>query len=126
MSILSSILYYVPLKTSSSSATPIVDNDGRVIAVLAGRPSDAGWEELQRRAASKLKDCRHGCRFSGKLAENRRGGFPALAIGVSFGGGQRRPQNLVNGRANQKVLEYLNSQAEFKRIAGFGSSRFLF
>ena len=29
------------------------------------------------------------CKFASKQAEHRRGEFPALAVGVSFGGGQK-------------------------------------
>jgi hypothetical protein len=109
------------LKNYCSSATPIVDKEGRVIAVLAGSPSDPGWAELQRSAAFKLEECRKLCKFTGKLADNRQGDFPALAQGISFGGGQTIPKNLNNSRTNKNVLTYLNSQDEFKRIAGFAS-----
>jgi hypothetical protein len=111
--------------TFLSTAVPIIDSDGRIIALLAGRPDDVGWISLQNRAAQILEEQRDRCHFPKEAQKNRRGRFPALPVGISFGGGQRHPKNLSQNASNSRVLAYLNAQVEFQRIAGFTSSRFM-
>ena len=71
-----------------SDPTPILDHRQRTIGICAGRPDDPTWEKTQQDAASLLKDARERCRFPSKSLYHRRGQFPALARGASFGGGQ--------------------------------------
>lgn len=71
------------------TATPILDSAGRVIGVCAGCPNDTTWEGLQRDAAAAMEAALGQCDFSGEEVDHRRGQFPALAVGASFGGGQR-------------------------------------
>lgn len=75
--------------THLSVPTPILDHKERVIGVCAGRPDDASWGTMQQDAAAELNDARERCRFSRASATHRRGQFPALAVGASFGGGQQ-------------------------------------
>jgi hypothetical protein len=46
---------------------------------------------MQQDAAATVDNARGRCQFSRGSATHRRGQFPALAIGASFGGGQQVP-----------------------------------
>ncbi|KJA14108.1 hypothetical protein HYPSUDRAFT_150797, partial [Hypholoma sublateritium FD-334 SS-4] len=107
--------------TTSRVTRAIVDKDGRVIAVLAGRPDDPNWTSVHRSAHSALQLARRRCRFPKKTRNHRRGSFPALSAGISFGGGQKLPGNLHHSKTNKKQLDRLLGHQSFKRIAGFGS-----
>ncbi|KAF9486863.1 hypothetical protein BDN71DRAFT_1553933, partial [Pleurotus eryngii] len=57
--------------------------------------------------------------------EHRRGPFPAAAIGISYGGGQKKPGNLrLGGPEIQNVLEDLIKNKGIQRLAGFAASGF--
>ncbi|PPR00627.1 hypothetical protein CVT26_012211 [Gymnopilus dilepis] len=102
----------------------VADRDGRVIAILAGRPDDPSWEAVQREAAELLEEARKTCTVPQKSQHHRRGAFTTLRCGFSHGGGQTSPQNLFNGKTNARVIKKLNDSKPIQRIAGFGSSVF--
>ena len=71
-------------------ARPLVDKEERVFGVVAGRPRDReGWDMVERDATQALREAREACSLSAQQSDHRRGRFPALAVGVSYGGGQR-------------------------------------
>ncbi|RDB28894.1 hypothetical protein Hypma_015383 [Hypsizygus marmoreus] len=111
--------------SGSGPAVSIVDGEGRVIAVLAGRPEDESWDDSQREAAVLLQRGSRRCYISKAARKKaRRGRFSALATGVSYGGGQRMPMNLVNSTKNTKIVNELMGHRSFQRFAGFASSTF--
>ncbi len=67
----------------------VVDRDGRVVVVVVGQPNDADWPSVRKSALAALLSARKRCRFSKKMCMHRRGQFPALSTGISFGGGQQ-------------------------------------
>ena len=69
--------------------TPIVDRRERVIGLCAGCPDDPSWGKTKDDAADGVEDARKLCRFPSGSTAHRRGQFPALAVGASFGGGQQ-------------------------------------
>ncbi|KAJ7093334.1 hypothetical protein B0H15DRAFT_761452, partial [Mycena belliarum] len=105
----------------------ILDVHGRVIAVLLGRPEDPEWDAVVKDACNAMDRARRAgvaCGvFRGRQA-HRRGLFPVLAAGVSFGGGQMRPGNLVHSRQKQKLINNLLQNKSIRRLAGFQSSGF--
>ncbi|KAH9842015.1 uncharacterized protein C8Q71DRAFT_690084, partial [Rhodofomes roseus] len=103
---------------------PITDDCGRVIAVLCGAPDDSQWHNVQAGAAAAIAEAREELSLTVKDRVHRRGDFPALAVGISYGGGQKRPQKLAHSSANARVLEQLVQHEHIKRIAAFGSSVF--
>lgn len=103
--------------------TPILDKAGRIIAVLVGRPDDASWDAAQAEAADALEHTRGACVFQAKHTCHGRGRFPALQVGISFGGGQPKPKNCANDAPNERVLKALISHPAFCRIAAFGASK---
>ena len=120
-------------------AAPILDNAGRIIAICAGSPDDPAWDALRQDAAAEMEAVRSHCIFSNDAINHRRGLFLALAVGISFGGGQRVswlfyslppqaminvlqvPGSLVNNAANAAALYSLLNHTAFVRIAGFAS-----
>ncbi|KAH9917197.1 uncharacterized protein B0H18DRAFT_1123790 [Fomitopsis serialis] len=103
---------------------PITDESGRVIAVLCGAPNDPAWTGVHRDAAAAISEARLRLSFASKDVVHRRGDFPALAVGVSYGGGQKQPANLVHSSANETVLGSLLANQHVQRIASFGSNVF--
>ncbi|PPR02920.1 hypothetical protein CVT26_009775, partial [Gymnopilus dilepis] len=71
----------------------IVDDKQRIIAICLGAPKhDETWEDVHRRAAEILESARDRLYFEEKDKKHRRGKFPALAVGISHGGGQKYPK----------------------------------
>ncbi|KAJ7510737.1 hypothetical protein B0H11DRAFT_1701179 [Mycena galericulata] len=92
----------------------IVDAEGRIIAVLLGAPEDPDWDNVVNEALKAM----HGWYPS----PHRRGLYLPLTTGVSFGGGQKRPGNLVNCRLYRRLIRSLLRNKAIQRLAGFQSS----
>ncbi|KAJ7572889.1 hypothetical protein C8J56DRAFT_1067459 [Mycena floridula] len=97
--------------------------------VLVGRPTDdPEWDEVIRWFVKLLTKTRLLIEkyrvFAPKLFTHRRGSFLALACGISYGGGQRKPGNLVYSRRARRIFNVLLNNKDIKRIAGFQSSAF--
>ncbi|KZT00442.1 uncharacterized protein LAESUDRAFT_666199, partial [Laetiporus sulphureus 93-53] len=103
---------------------PITDSEGRVIGVLAGSPNDPSWQSVNSEASALLKKAQTQMHFTSKMEKHLRGDYPALSVGVSFGGGQKCPGNLVNLNQNAMALATLLKDQTFIRIAGFASAAF--
>lgn len=118
-----------PLNGFSRTAVPIVDCLGRIIAILAGRPDDqlvpAGrnWDKAISDAVTALKEARTKLRCNSG-SSHRRGDFFALTVGLSYGGGQTKPGNLVHNKTACSVLDQLLSHPSFIRISGFSNGVF--
>lgn len=82
------LIFIASLLMICRTSRAIVDKDGRIIAVLVGRPNDPGWRAVHRSAHVALQSARTRCRFLKKSKQHHRGDFPALTVGISYGGGQ--------------------------------------
>ncbi|KAJ7206715.1 hypothetical protein C8J57DRAFT_1541288 [Mycena rebaudengoi] len=104
----------------------ILDVHGRIIAVLVGTPEDPDWDQVIRDSLKEMKRARRrGARrgiFKAKDMRHRRGQYLPLVTGVSFGGGQQRPGNLVHSREYRRIVKQLLRNKSIRRIAGFQSS----
>jgi len=107
----------------SRTPTPIIDREGRVVAILAGRPADDSWDALSTEAAEALEEARRCCNVPAKDGRHRRGHFLALRCGVSHGSGQPEPGNLQNNPRNAEVLAGLNQKLPLMRMSGFATSK---
>lgn len=68
----------------------LLDKGGYVIGVLLGKPRDKeGWKKAEDKAFDALQGAAEKISSSIKESTNRRGNFPSLAHGISFGGGQK-------------------------------------
>lgn len=61
------------------------------------------------------------CKFPEGCTDHHHSDFPAMAIGVSYGGGQQVPGNLVHSETNRTVLEGLLQEASIQRITNFAN-----
>ncbi|KAF7975807.1 hypothetical protein HWV62_8493 [Athelia sp. TMB] len=114
------------LLTESRTPIPIQDPSGRIFAVCAGRPGKSDWDAVSREAAAHIQTAREECRFPKGCSTHQRGPFPAMAMGVSFGGGQKQPGNLAHSEKNRHALKNLLHTRAIRRIANFGSSALAF
>lgn len=57
--------------------------------MCAGQPRDDDWDTVHTDGIHAFEHAAKRCRFTSKQSSHRRGAFPALATGVSFGGGQK-------------------------------------
>ncbi|KAJ7754860.1 hypothetical protein B0H16DRAFT_1722565 [Mycena metata] len=106
------------------TSRPLVDRESRVIAVLGGRPNDPEYLRLTEQAARELEAARAELHFRPEQRSGRRGAFPAVSAGISFGGGQQVPGNLSLPIAMTLVFQRLFSLACFFRISGFANGLF--
>jgi hypothetical protein len=60
-----------------------------VIGVLCAIPQDSAWGELVKNAAKALEEARGKLSFLEADVNHRRGKYPAFAVGLSHGGGQK-------------------------------------
>lgn len=81
-------------RTLSREPWAIVDKQGRIIAVLAGRPRGDDWTELTEELAGLLSKAGSKMTFSRKQRSggHKRGDFPSVSVGTSFGGGSKVEQ----------------------------------
>ncbi|KAJ7616999.1 hypothetical protein DFH06DRAFT_1012646 [Mycena polygramma] len=102
----------------------ILDCEGRIIAILLGKPDDPEWDEVVKGAAEALREARRAAQRHKAWFRraHRRGWYLAITAGVSFGGGQRKPGNLKNSRTIRRILLKLLRNPYIRRIAGFQSS----
>ncbi|KAJ7027568.1 hypothetical protein C8F04DRAFT_1189375 [Mycena alexandri] len=84
---------------------PLVDAAGRVFAVFGGHPDDPNWKrDVHDPAVEAMEEARAKCKVSEARTYHRRGNWPPLSAGDSYGGGQTHPGALVNGVINTAVL----------------------
>jgi hypothetical protein len=104
----------------SSCTIPLVDNEGRILAVCLGFPhGDETWHEVIRQAAKSLDQAGQTLHF-GKT-KNRRGDLRALSVGISHGGGQTHPKILRQDPRNKTMIGDMMKESAFLRISGFTS-----
>ncbi|KAJ7434845.1 hypothetical protein B0H11DRAFT_1756848 [Mycena galericulata] len=107
-----------------SSCRPLIDAKRRVFACLSGRPrpNEAGhdtYDEAIRAATDAFARASPNARGDG-----RRGAFVAVSTGVSYGGGQLRPGNLLNSTVNAAICTALVAHWAIRRIVGFSNIAF--
>ncbi|KAJ7027674.1 hypothetical protein C8F04DRAFT_1266784 [Mycena alexandri] len=104
---------------------PLVDAAGRVFAVFGGHPDDPNWKrDVHDPAVEAMEEARAKCKVSEARTYHRRGNWPPLSAGDSYGGGQTHPGALVNEVINTAVLCALMSNIAFIRLAGFATGVF--
>ena len=115
----------------------LLDNEKRIIAVLLGIPRDhVEWKKNHDEVLSLLQNAASAS-FSASMT-HRRGNFPSVAHGLSFGGGQKagyilkfiplttliseqEPRHLKHSKANFVLLESLVRNKSVQRICKYAS-----
>lgn len=121
----------------------ILDRDGRIIAVFAGKPDDPEWDDVIADLMEAMAQARSEAHASGEVPsgsdKHRRGNYSSFTEGVSLGGGQtvrlkyhryllyshvelQGPGNLVNPPKIRKILSKLLRRKSVRRVCGFQSS----
>ncbi|KAF8194879.1 hypothetical protein K438DRAFT_1587647 [Mycena galopus ATCC 62051] len=106
-----------------STPRPLLDRNGRIIAVLAGRP--AGQDYLDAAAAAFCAICDAGAeaRFPASMRKHQRGLFAAINVGLSYGKGQKLP-SWLHTKEYTALAEGLLANPYLNRLAGFADSAF--
>ncbi|KAJ7571885.1 hypothetical protein C8J56DRAFT_810579 [Mycena floridula] len=105
----------------------VTDRNGIIMMVAVCPPAgDTSWAPVcdqAHNAMSKVSVLNNQVKLvpDSKLS-HRRGSFLAVNAGMSFGGGQKRPGNLVHPKKLHKVLDDLRKDEGIKRIAGLQAS----
>ena len=67
----------------------LLDREHHIIGVLVGRPRNSkDWDSVHDKALAALEAAASKMTFTDKEKTHRRGFFPAIPHGISFGGGQ--------------------------------------
>ncbi|KAJ7606444.1 hypothetical protein DFH06DRAFT_1347977 [Mycena polygramma] len=106
---------------------PIIDSEGRIIAVLGGMPRDAaGWKLVTDTAATALASRVTDGAFTHDQLHHRRAQdpYPSISRGISHGGGQTEPGELCNNVSNTRLTDGLLREPCFQRLAGFANCLF--
>ncbi|KAI0352005.1 hypothetical protein OH77DRAFT_1486440 [Trametes cingulata] len=102
---------------------PLLDKQDRVFAVLAGSPKDQlAWAKVNKAVTDAFDEVRMKYKFNQKQVDHRRGNFPAVSAGISYGGGQTRVQNLTHPADNQLLIDGLLANKAVQRVAKFGDA----
>lgn len=80
---------WIKLKLARRECRPILDQSGRIFAVLAGRPQDSSWDSVNPQLQEIFETARDAYQLDAKQKDHRRGEFAAVACGISYGGGQQ-------------------------------------
>ncbi|KAJ7810679.1 hypothetical protein B0H14DRAFT_2378928, partial [Mycena olivaceomarginata] len=104
----------------------IVDADGRIVAVLLGRPEGDDWDQVLTEVETLLESIRKRGEqrgvFKSKDRRHRRGKYHTIKGRVTKGPGQKRPGNLAQSKAYRELLHLILVNKAMQRIVGFQSS----
>jgi hypothetical protein len=104
---------------ASRTTLPVVDRKtNKIIAVLAGRPSEKDWPAVCKSLADILEHERSNLSEAG-ASPSRRGAFVAKQTGYSHGGGRTQPSAFNNNQCTESVLSRLRRETGFVRLADF-------
>ncbi|KAF8059088.1 hypothetical protein FPV67DRAFT_1718858 [Lyophyllum atratum] len=105
-----------------------LDKVNRVFAVFIDRPTGMlGVNEELCTAMANTQEklqfgkCTNAKDSSMKTKPPRRGDFPSISVGISYGSGQLEPGNLAHSASNQDALDVLLGTPAVKRMAAFQS-----
>ncbi|KAE9398404.1 hypothetical protein BT96DRAFT_940181 [Gymnopus androsaceus JB14] len=114
------------VKWNAENPCALLDSDGYVAGVLGGSPHGTNWPKVNEEASNACRNAWSMLSFTEKQANHRRMDAPAMAIGVSFGGGAKRPGNLKqSSQMALLVMTTLLGTLAFARIAGFANCLFM-
>ncbi|EIW56591.1 uncharacterized protein TRAVEDRAFT_49410 [Trametes versicolor FP-101664 SS1] len=92
---------------------PILDKNGRL----------GPWDTINTELQAIFETTREAYSFNRGQLDHRRGDFPAVTSGISFGGGQKYIKNISQRTShNENVVSALLGQTAVRRVANFGNS----
>ncbi|KAF5367628.1 hypothetical protein D9615_010589 [Tricholomella constricta] len=102
---------------------PLIDSEGRIIAVLVGQPNDSGYAQAVAAVYDAMACEAQATTFHQRDANHRRGDFPALNVGVTYGKGTIKPVT-INNHGYSEMVSRLLSNKDLQRLAAFDSASF--
>ncbi|KAJ3925567.1 MAG: hypothetical protein NXY57DRAFT_906902 [Lentinula lateritia] len=99
---------------------PLTDSDHHVLACFVDEADDEGYRQAVQEMSELILQARSHAVWKKKERNHKRGAFPALARGISYGKGQPEPMRL--GGEKQEVMQDLLQHNCFCRVAGFQSA----
>ncbi|KAF9549163.1 hypothetical protein CPC08DRAFT_648268 [Agrocybe pediades] len=102
---------------------PVLDKDGRIALVCAGRPNDSSYDESARKACEALLREASATTFRREEINHKRGVYPVVNAGITYGNGPIEPIRLNNGK-HADVVERLLENPDVKRLAHFQSAAY--
>ncbi|KAJ6600992.1 hypothetical protein DFH09DRAFT_901023 [Mycena vulgaris] len=111
-----------PLISTYRLTIPLLDSHRRIIALLGGTPRDGvGWKAATNGAATLLQERLSRIHLSDEQLHHRHAqeSFPAIARGVSYGGGWTEPGEMCNNISNTQLTDELLAHRYFQRITTF-------
>ena len=115
---------YCLIDWDRQTTRPIIDRDGRIIALLSGRPNDDSYTVACKEAYKLLEEIGKDMEFPDSCMEHMRGKFPAVNIGITHGKGTEKPhirgKNAMNMRL-KRIIEH----SGFARIAQYQNGKLL-
>lgn len=112
----SSLMRDNALLRSGKTPRPLLDSQGVVFGVLAGRPNDDKWLQACERFFEVMSQEGVKNKFSDVESHHRRGDFPAINVGVTPGQGSKSPHNL-GLKGHEEMLGRLLSNKDFQYLA---------
>ncbi|PBK79009.1 hypothetical protein ARMGADRAFT_951491 [Armillaria gallica] len=104
---------------------PIVDGNGVIFAVLAGRPDDPTYVEACDSMYESMKKESEAAGIKTKAkTSHRRGLFSAFSYGLSYGKGQPQPSMLKIDELYVNFIQRLVNLPSVQRIATYASTAF--
>jgi hypothetical protein len=98
----------------------LIDKGGVICGVLAGQPSQKKYRDAATAAFKAIQDADKATKFNKKTTTHRRGNFPAINTGVSYGKGQKEPRSLQT-HPYTPTVDSLLKNPNIQRLANFGS-----
>lgn len=88
--------------------------------VLVASPQDESWMDSCTGAFRAMEDAGGQLVMEALEIHHRRGSFPAINVGISYGQGPKRPHNLDNG-PHSELMQALLKNEHIRRLAIFAS-----
>ncbi|KAF8969306.1 hypothetical protein BDZ97DRAFT_1915275 [Flammula alnicola] len=95
---------------------PILDDADRIVAVLISKPNDHTYEIAATRACNTILREGSMASFQKHEVQHKRGRFPAINVGLKYGGGPTEPIKLKNGQHEEMVQRLLGDE-DIQRLA---------
>ncbi|KZP09808.1 hypothetical protein FIBSPDRAFT_759444 [Athelia psychrophila] len=118
------IIRETSLLTSPRIPRPITDGSGLVVANVIGHPRDPSWEQVHQHTTELLREAGGCIHCTAKDTWHRCGDFKALAQGIRYGTGMKKPGNTKNTKHNGAILKSLMALKEIMQIVSFTNSCF--
>lgn len=90
MSFCTLLKYHLLTLLCARKPRALLDKTGRVFTVLVGKPKDtAGWDRVNAQVQEAFDGARASYKLDPKQKSHRRGEYPTISAGISYGGGQK-------------------------------------